>query len=141
MIKRPALVARRVRIVTAPLKQLPGLAKPRRKFVAALSGTILALCGRVNYRNLARAGEPCEPRYARQLAQPFAWRAYHTQELQQAVCAAQQRIAAQDASFIPRRGKHTPGLDRFDGCAGRPERGLESSALAVIDLTRKGQWH
>ena len=53
------------------LKQMPGLAKPRRKFVAALLATILALRGRVNYRNLARYGESGEHRYARQFAQPF----------------------------------------------------------------------
>jgi DDE superfamily endonuclease len=141
MIKLPSLVARPVTIVTATLNQLPGLAKPRRKFVAALIGTMLALRGRVNYRNLARYGAYCEHSYARQFAQPFPWLAYHAQVLQQAVPASHQRIAAQDASFIPKSGKRTPGLDRFyNGCAGRAERGLEISALAVIDLTQKGAY-
>lgn len=141
MIKLPSLVARPVTIVRATLKQIPGLAKPRRNFVAALIGTILALRGRVNYRNLARYGEYCEHSYARQFAQPFPWLAYHAQVLQQAVPATHQRIAAQDASFLPKSGKRTPGLDRFyNGCAGRVERGLEISALAVIDLTQKGAY-
>jgi hypothetical protein len=54
MIKTPSLVARPVTIVTDTLKQLTKLSKPRRKFVAALLATMLAVRGRVNYRNLAR---------------------------------------------------------------------------------------
>jgi hypothetical protein len=50
-------------------------------------------------------------------------------------------IAAQDASFIPKSGKGTDGLGKFyNGCAGRAERGLEISALALIDLTQKGAY-
>jgi hypothetical protein len=130
-----------VTVVTATLKQLPGLAKPRRQFVAALMATILALRGRVNYRNLARYGDYCERSYARQFAQPFPWLAYHAQVLQTAVPATHKLIAAQDASFIPKSGKKTYGLGKFyNGCAGRAERGLEISALAVIDLTQKGAY-
>lgn len=128
-------------VVTATLKQLPGLAKPRRQFVAALIATILALRGRVNYRNLARYGDYCEQSYARQFAQPFPWLAYHAQVIQGAVPATHELIAAQDASFIPKSGKKTDGLGKFyNGCAGRAERGLEISALAVIDLTQKGAY-
>lgn len=128
-------------VVTATLNQLPGLAKPRRQFVAALIATILALRGRVNYRNLARYGDYCERSYARQFAQPFPWLAYHAQVLQSAVPATHELIAAQDASFIPKSGKKTDGLGQFyNGCAGRAERGLEISALAVIDLTQKGAY-
>ena len=128
-------------IVTATLKQLPSLSKPRREFVAALFATILALRGRFNYRNLARYGAYCEQTYARQFAQPFPWVEYHAQIIQRAVPASHRRIAAQDASFIPKSGKHTHGLDKFyNGCAGRPERGLEISAVAVVDLTQKGAY-
>ena len=117
------------------------LAKPRRKFVAALIATMLALRGRVNYRNLARYGEYCEHSYARQFAQPFPWLHYHAQVIHDAVPAAHELIAAQDASFIPKSGKQTPGLGRFyNGCAGRTERGLEISAIGVIDLTHKGAY-
>ena len=128
-------------VVTATLKQLPKLSKPRREFVAALFATILALRGRFNYRNLARYGAYCEQTYARQFAQPFPWLAYHAQIIQRAVPTSHRRIAAQDASFIPKSGKHTHGLDKFyNGCAGRPERGLEISALALVDLTQKGAY-
>jgi hypothetical protein len=46
-------------------------------------------------------------------------------------------IAAQDATFIPKSGKKTYGLDHFfNSSAGRAERGLELSTLAIVDVTR-----
>jgi DDE superfamily endonuclease len=130
-----------VTVVTDTLKQMPALSKPRRTFIGALIATILAVRGRVNYRNLARYGAYSERTYARQFAQPFSWLAYHAKIIARAIPAAHQRIAAQDASFIPKSGKQTPGLDWFyNGCAGRAERGLEISALAVVDLTQKGAY-
>src|SRR5262249_49830083 len=47
----------------------------------------------------------------------------------------------EDASFIPKSGKKTYGLDKFyNSVVSRPERGLEISALAVIDVTQKGAY-
>ena len=128
-------------IVTGTLNQLPGLAKPQRKFLAALLATLLALRGRVNYRNLARYGDYCERTYARQFQRPFPWLEYHAKVIQSAVPSSHELIRAQDASFIPKSGKKTYGLDKFyNGCAQRPERGLEISALAVVDVTQKGAY-
>lgn len=139
--KTPSLAARPVTIVTATLNQLRALAKPQRKFVAALLATMLALRGRVNYRNLARYGSYAERTYARQFARPFPWLAYHAETLRTALPPSHELIAAQDASFIPKSGKQTYGLDKFyNGCASRPERGLEISALAVVDVTQKGAY-
>ncbi len=128
-------------VVTDTLNQLPGLAKPRRKFIAALLATILALRGRVNYRNLARYGDYSERTYSRQFQRPFPWLEFHAKTLQAVTANTHELIAAQDASFIPKSGKKTYGLDKFyNGCASRPERGLEISALAVVDVTQKGAY-
>ena len=128
-------------IVTATLNQLPGLSKPRRTFVAALIAMILALRGRVNYRNLARYGDYAERTYARQFQRSFPWLEFHAKTLQTAVPLTHELIAAQDASFIPKSGKQTYGLDKFyNGAASRPERGLEITALAVVDVTQKGAY-
>lgn len=73
--------------------------------------------------------------------QPFPWLAYHAQVLRRAVPVTHELSAAQAATFIPKSGKQTPGLGKFyNGCAGRAERGLEISALGVIDLTQKGAY-
>lgn len=128
-------------IVTGTLNQLPGLAKPQRQFIAALLATILAVRGRVNYRNLARYGDYSERTYSRQFQRPFPWLEFHAKTLQAAVSPTHEVIAAQDASFIPKSGKKTYGLGKFyNGCARRPERGLEISALAVVDVTQKGAY-
>jgi DDE superfamily endonuclease len=130
-----------VTVVTATLNQLPGLAKPQRKFIAALLATILALRGRVNYRNLARYGHYSERTYSRQFQKSFSWIEFHAKTIQAAVPPTHELVAAQDASFIPKSGKKTYGLDKFyNGCASRPERGLEISALAVVDVTQKGAY-
>lgn len=128
-------------VVTGTLNQLPGIAKPQRKFLAALLATILALRGRVNYRNLARYGDYSERSYSRQFQQSFPWLEYHAKLVHSAVPPAHELIVAQDASFLPKSGKKTYGLDKFyNGCAGRPERGLEISALAVVDVTQRGAY-
>lgn len=128
-------------IVTATLNQLSSLAKPQRQFVAALFATILALRGRFNYRNLARYSSYTERTYARQFQRPFPWLAYHAKVLHAALPSSHELLAAQDASFIPKSGKQTYGLDQFyNGCAGRAQRGLEISALAVVDVTQKGAY-
>ncbi len=128
-------------VVTGTLNQFPGLAKPQRKFVAALLATILALRGRVNYRNLARYGGYSERTYARQFQRGFPWLEFHAKTLQAAVPPTHELIAAQDPSFIPKSGKKTYGLDKFyNGSASQPERGLEISALAVVDVTQKGAY-
>lgn len=128
-------------IVTASLKQIPELTKPRRNFLVALIATILAVRGRINYRNLARYGSYCEHTYARHFAQPFPWLTYHAQVMREAVPASHQLMLAQEASFIPKSGTATWGLGRFyNGCASRVERGLEISTVAVVDLTQKGAY-
>lgn len=128
-------------IVTATLNQLPTLAKPQRKFLAALIATILALRGRVNYRNLARYSDYTERTYSRQFQQSFPWLEYHAKVIKSAVPSSHELVVAQDASFIPKSGKKTYGLDKFyNGCAGRPERGLEISAVAVVNVTQKGAY-
>ena len=52
-----------------------------------------------------------------------------------AVLATHFVVGAIDASFVPKSGKVTYGLDYFhNGKAGRSERGLEISMIAVIDV-------
>ena len=123
-------------IVNQILMQMPGVAKPQAKFLSTLFATILALRGRVNIRNLSRYCCYSERTIYRQLRRDFDFASFNLQAMQSAINPASTLIAVQDASFIPKSGKRTYGLDRFfNGCAGRPERGLEISALAVVDLS------
>jgi len=123
-------------IVNHILKQMPGVAKPQAKFLSTLFAAILALRGRVNMRNLSRYCCYSERTISRQLRREFDFAYFNLQAMHSAISPTSTLIAVQDASFIPKSGNHTYGLDRFfNSCAGRPERGLEISALAVVDLS------
>src|SRR5207253_5345974 len=125
-------------IVHDILKQMPGLGQPQRKFLATLFVTILVLRGRVNFRNLSRYCDYSERTIARQFRVPFDWPDFHQRVLMTALDPRSELVSAHDASFIPKRGKQTFGLGHFfNGCAGRAERGLEISTLAVVDVTRR----
>src|SRR5437763_4856532 len=117
---------------------MPVLVQPQRKFLPTLFFTILVLRGRVNFRNLSRYCDYSERTIARQFREPFDWPDLHQCVLMTALDPRSELVSAHDASFIPKSGKQTFGLGRFfNGCASRAERGLEISALAVVDVTRR----
>jgi hypothetical protein len=125
-------------IATAILKQMSAVSQPQRKFLAVLFATILALRGRVTGRNLSRYCEYSERTIARQFRASFDWPAFHQRVMTRALDPRSELVSAQDASFLPKSGKHTFGLGHFfNGCASRAERGLEISTLAVVDVTRR----
>jgi DDE superfamily endonuclease len=117
---------------------MPAGGQPQRKFLETLFATILALRGRVNFRNLSRYCDYSERTIARQFRRPFDWPGFHQRVMQAALGPRSELISAQDASFIPKSGKQSFGLGHFfNGCTNRAERGLEISTLAVVDVTRR----
>lgn len=125
-------------IVNDILKHMPALSQPQVKFLDTLFATILALRGRVNFRNLARYCGYSERTIARQFRCSFDWAEFHQQVMTKALSPHSEMISAQDASFIPKSGKETFGLGHFfNGCTSRAERGLEISTLALVDVTRR----
>lgn len=93
------------------------------------------MVGKVNFTNLSRYSQLSERTYRRQFAQPFGFMAVNRGLIETAIAAVRFQVAAIDASFIPKSGKHTPGLDWFyNGKASRAERGLEISTIAVVDV-------
>jgi hypothetical protein len=125
-------------IVKDILKHMPAVKQPQQKFLETVFATILALRGRVNYRNLSRYCDYAERTISRQFRKEFDWPEFHQRVIGKAVNQDAVKISAQDASFIPKSGKQTFGLGYFfNGCHGRSERGLEISTLALIDVTRR----
>jgi hypothetical protein len=125
-------------IVKDILKQMPAVKQPQRKFLETLFATILALRGRVNFRNLSRYCGYSERTISRQFRRCFDWPDFHQQVIKTALKDNLEMISAQDASFIPKSGKQTFGLGYFfNSCASRPERGMEISNLALVDVTRR----
>lgn len=95
--------------------------------------TVLVIQGRVNYRNLGRHGQYHERTYRRWFREEFDFASFNL------ACLAQRKtkgqlVAALDASYIPKSGKHTDGVGNFyDGCVGKVRKGLEISSMALID--------
>ena len=120
------------------LKQMPGLGRPQRKFLATLCVTILVRRGRVNFRHLSRYCDYSERTIARQFRAPFDWPDFHQRVLLTALDPRSELVSAHDASFLPKSGKQTFGLGHFfNSCASRAECGLEISTLAVVEVTRR----
>jgi hypothetical protein len=60
------------------------------------------------------------------------------QLIEQAIEPESEVILAVDCSFIPKSGKKTYGIDYFyNGSASKAEKGLEISAMAVVDVKNK----
>lgn len=91
--------------------------------------------GKVNFTNLSRYSEYSEKTYRRQYSQGFKFIDFNVELIAEASHQTTTVIGGMDCSFIPKSGKATPGLDRFyNGSAGRSEKGLEISVIAVIDV-------
>jgi hypothetical protein len=78
-----------------------------------LFATILALRGRINFRNLSRSCDYCERTIAWQFRRCFDWSDFHQRVITVALDPCSEVISAQDASFIPKSGKRTFGLGHF----------------------------
>lgn len=125
-------------VVTQILDQMPSIAQPQRKFLSAFFATLLVVRGRANFLNLARHSALAEKTYRRQYRRAFDFLAFNQRAIAQAVAPAATTLFAQDATFAPKSGKQTYGLDRFwNGCASRVERGLEVSVIALLDVARQ----
>ena len=97
--------------------------------------TILALRGKVTFRNLSRYSARSARTYARQFDQAVDFIGLNRALIEAVVPVESPRLIAFDPCFIPKAGKHTPELGYFwNGCHSRAEKGLEVSAFSVIDL-------
>lgn len=125
-----------MRLLHSVLVTLPRTKKPQRKFLAHLLGLLLMLPGHATFRNLSRYSPYDERTFARWYARDFDFVALNKAAIRQVVPAAHEQAVVIDASFVPKSGTKTYGLDHFwNGSHGRSEKGLEISALAWLDVT------
>jgi hypothetical protein len=115
---------------------MSSVAKPQRKFMFILLTALTYLPGRVNFRNLGRYIPLSEKTFSRWFRRPFNFVAFNLLSLN-ALLDNDEWVAAIDASFSPKSGRRSYGLDWFgNGSRGQAERGLERSLLALVDVTR-----
>ena len=114
------------------------LTHPQKKFILTLFSTLLISCGRATFVNLSRYSQINERTYRRQYQRSFNFIQFNQKLIEQAVKSESEVILAVDCSFIPKSGKRTYGIDYFyNGSASRAEKGLEVSAMAVVDVNQK----
>ena len=125
-----------MRLLHSILATLPQTNKPQRKFVAHLLGLLLMCPGQATFRNLSRYSSYHERTLARGYDRGFDFVALNKAALSRTIPSEHEQALVLDASFIPKSGKHTYGLERFwNGTQGRAQRGLEISLLAWLDIT------
>jgi hypothetical protein len=128
-----------VRTIIQSLLTLVGdLTQPQQKFLVTLFSTVLISCGRATFTNWSRYSQPCERTYRRQYQRSFNFLKFNQQLIERAIKPGSEVVLAVDCSFIAKSGKKTYGIDYFyNGSASKSEKGLEISAMAVVDVNQK----
>ena len=125
-----------MRLLQSVLPTLPQTKKPQRKFIAHLLGLLLMLPGHATFRNLSRYSAYHERSFARWYDRHFDFVSLNKAAITQVIPPEHQQALVIDASFIPKSGTHTYGLERFwNSRHRRSEKGLEVSLLAWLDIT------
>jgi hypothetical protein len=125
-------------IIQSLLTSMEDLTHPQKKFILTLFSTLVVSCGRATFVNLSRYSRLNERTYRRQYQRSFNFIQFNQKLIEQAIEPESEVILAVDCSFIAKSGKQTYGLDYFyNGSASRAEKGLEISAMAVVDVSKK----
>lgn len=122
------------------LRKMSSLGSWQFKFMSNLFSLLLAMRGRYNFCNMGRWSPAVESTFRDNYAKAFAWLEFNRLLAEQYL--SDDLAIAFDPSFVPKSGKHTPGLGYFySGCAGRELHGLELSGIAVVDQQDKTALH
>ena len=125
-----------MRLLHSVLTRLRQTKKPQYKFVTHLLGLMLMLPGHATFRNLSRYSPYHERTFSRWYDRDFDWVSLNKAAIIEVVPPEHDQALVMDASFVPKSGKQTYGLDRFwNGSHSRTEKGLEISTLAWLDIT------
>jgi len=125
-----------MRLLQSVLNCLKQTKKPQHKFVTHLLELMLMLPGHATFRNMHRYSSYHERTFARWYGRNFDWVSLNQAAITKVVPPEHDQALVMDASFVPKSGQHTYGLDRFwNGSHSRVEKGLELSTLAWLDIT------
>ena len=100
----------------------------------------LSIPSRINFLQLGRYSLFGEQRFRGQFEQGFDFFSFN--KALSMPWIGNRNAVAFDPGFIPKSGKHTPGIGYFwSGCAGRALRGIEILGLSVIDADTRLSFH
>lgn len=116
------------------LHQIYGISKSRKKFLIILFKTMLAVPGKVNFRNLSRFCDLSEKTFSRNFRKPFCFLQLNLLLIRSIYSKTTDILLAVDCSFIDKSGKRTYGLGHFfNGSRNRAEKGLEIFLVSIVD--------
>ena len=105
------------------LSQMSSITKPQQKFLVVLFSTIIIFRGRVNFRNMSRYSSMSEKTFSRNFRKSFDFSLFNHLLLSETIPNNNKKIGAIDASYEPKSGKHSYGIDNFrSGVAGRSKK-------------------
>jgi Transposase DDE domain len=100
--------------------------------------TLFVVCGKANFTNMSRYSHYSDRTYRRQSDKSFHFTGFNAVTIAEAVPVEREQIGAMDASYVPKSGQKTWGLDWFyNGSAGKSEKGLEISVISVVDVAAR----
>jgi DDE superfamily endonuclease len=123
-------------LLQSALTRLSRPKKPQQKFLTHLLRLMLMLPGHATFRHLSRYSPSHERTFARWYARDFDFVSLNKAAITAVVPTEHEQALVMDASFVPKSGKKTYGLDHFwNGSHSRTEKGLEISTLGWLDIT------
>jgi hypothetical protein len=123
-------------LLQSALTRLSRPKKPQQKFLTHLLRLMLMLPGHATFRHLSRYSPYHERTCARWYARDFDFVSLNKAAITAVVPTEHEQALVMDASFVPKSGKKTYGLDHFwNGSHSRTEKGLEISTLGWLDIT------
>lgn len=122
------------------LDKMPDIGKWQKNFIIHLMPLLLTIRGRHNFENLSRYGSFNEATYRVRYEGEFAFEKFNEELILS--LPEEERIIAFDPSYLPKSGKHTPGVSYFwSGCANATKYGLEMSGFASVGLESRTAMH
>lgn len=122
-------------ILNQALNKIKSIGKNKRDFLTLLVQGFIGIMGKKTFRNLGRYIGVDEHTIARQMEKEVDFTAINIEMITNCREEGDVYAAAQDASFLPKAGEKTPGLDyHWNGTAGRAEKGLEVDSIAVVRI-------
>jgi hypothetical protein len=122
-------------ILEQALNKINPIHKKQKDFFLILIQGLIGVAGKRTFRNLARYMQITEHTFSRQMAKAFDFIGLNAELIKSTKIDGDVLIASQDASFVPKSGKSTHGIDFFwNGCASKSEKGLELDVIGVIKI-------
>ena len=125
-------------IVRCILKQMQAISKSQEKFLIILFSSIVTVRGKLTFANLSRYSSLSEKTYRRQYKKKFNFLEFNQIIIEKCFSPESNLIAVMDCSFLSKSGKKIHGVGYFfNGSASRAEKGLEISAISIVNIKTK----